>query len=416
MMDIWGTYFSLLGFGVGVAAAYVALLYIGGKLLGRGEWEKRAKHETIQILLTLLLIPSLFAALDGAFSAVALEADPVGYDSVCGTAPAGGCHFLVAKNTVGELLREELWLISRSLVVNNLLQLVNTFSTDVGDVRHMGGTMMATGHPYKGLAEPQVIELKKVDDWAFRAFNVTAFLYAFFNYLEGALPILFTAGLVLRLFPIARKIGGLLLALAVGLYFIFPLPFLVGGDIYHTITPAEVGEMPGGEPVYMRIAKIDLDTSLAGELGKKWAEGANEAVIAFSTISAEEVVEKKKEWEASVEKYEDEKEGWENIIETVLGMGLGATDYLLQRLAQLWEFVKGLWHLFVGGGSFIVYTYLQMYTNEYFYRYYFEIAASFITFSVITFYVATIATIAFVKQFSPMLGGDVEIGGLTHLV
>jgi len=421
MMDWFSLYLQYLGYGVGIGTAYVALLLFASAILRRPDLEARAKHEVVQILITVFLLPVLFIALDGAFSHLAAVIDPVGHQAVCTSPPQGtwqGCHFLAAKYFLQELLREELWLLSQSYIATNALQILNSLSMSSNNLQGGVGAMVTTSHPYAGLTDPQVVEMKVVDSWAYRAFQVTAFLLAFFQYIEGAFPTLLGVGLILRIFPLARKVGGLILAIALALYFIFPLPLLVGADIYHSISPQEVAREPGtNNPIYMRLAKISLDLSHSSTLGEKVTAGS---IKGYVLLVEGRQGEARQEWESSVEELEEKKQDWKDYMGQALQMLVDAPsnvgEFVFDRLKTLVASLIDIFHFVASTTSFIVFTFFGMFTEDYFYRYYFEVASSFITISIIAFYVGTISAIAFVKQFSPMLGGDVEIGGLTHLV
>jgi hypothetical protein len=86
--------------------------------------------------------------------------------------------------------------------------------------------------PWKGFFTIGNKVKELVFDWAIKLMMITKFQEVMLRFIATALfPALFVTGAMLRTFQLTRKLGGLLLAMAIALYFIFPAFYAFGALI-----------------------------------------------------------------------------------------------------------------------------------------------------------------------------------------
>ncbi len=88
-----------------------------------------------------------------------------------------------------------------------------------------------------------------VFDWAIRIMVITKFQEITLRFIAVALfPIFLISGIILRILPITRKLGGLLMAMAFVLYYIYPFFYAIAGlivlDIQNSLRDKWVREVP----------------------------------------------------------------------------------------------------------------------------------------------------------------------------
>ncbi len=133
------------------------------------------------------------------------------------------------------------------------------FTINIEYLFEMAG--MFTFNPWKGFFTiPNSIK-SMCFDWAMKIMLLNQFQEGMIRFIAVALyPVLFVSGAILRTFTFTRRLGGLLLGMALALYFVFPAFYAFGGLVIIDLKNNEVvrdawvtdpmnpGNRMGGEP------------------------------------------------------------------------------------------------------------------------------------------------------------------------
>jgi hypothetical protein len=105
--------------------------------------------------------------------------------------------------------------------------MLSEFTINIEFVSEKAGFFTFT--PWRGFFTMGNKVKELVFDWAIKLMMLTKFQEVMLYFIGTALfPALFTIGVVLRTFAFSRKLGGLLLAMAIALYFVFPAFYAFG--------------------------------------------------------------------------------------------------------------------------------------------------------------------------------------------
>ncbi|MBD3210339.1 hypothetical protein GF318_03070 [Candidatus Micrarchaeota archaeon] len=86
-----------------------------------------------------------------------------------------------------------------------------------------------TFNPWRGFFTMENTVKEQVFDWTMKIMTLTKFQEVMLHFISMALfPAMFVTGVILRTFTFTRRLGGLLLAMAIALYFIFPAFYAFG--------------------------------------------------------------------------------------------------------------------------------------------------------------------------------------------
>jgi hypothetical protein len=134
--------------------------------------------------------------------------------------------------------------------------MLEQFTINIEFLFEKAGFMTFT--PWRGFFTMGNKAKELIFDWAIKLMMVTKFQEVLLYFISTALfPPLFTVGTVLRTFAFTRKLGGLLMAMAIALYFVFPAFYSFGAlvmlDIKKDITirdawMADINANPSGSP------------------------------------------------------------------------------------------------------------------------------------------------------------------------
>lgn len=211
--------------GAAAGAAYLALTYMAGSFLQSNAIKSYFKLEMEEFIISLILV---LLCLEVYWQ----------HDSLL--APIAGKNLPDAQVSI-ELgkIADKLYAATVGLAQNNfrLGMLVGyNYNYQVPmplPVTYIGGTSPTAG------ASPLVSALLTGSDglWMIAFLVRTEYVFYLFSKF-AAVSYLLPFGVVLRFIPPLRKIGGLLLAGALGIFFVFPAAVLFGGALYPYLMPA----------------------------------------------------------------------------------------------------------------------------------------------------------------------------------
>lgn len=229
-------------------------------------------------------------------------------------------------------------------------------------------------------------------------------------------PVLFVTGVVLRAFTFTRRLGGLLMALALSLFFIYPMFYAFGGLIvnqikFHSATSSEP-DPPIAYRLYIRgsvpfIAIRDPGGGL-GELDVVEEKQAALGIIHDDRGEACDLLRVYRSLPEGVQQssaqtvlpainiHREEDTTTSAFNETVAGVK-SKTDEFREIVSKRKWYDFRIAKMFQDGGEI-------------------DILARLMFFSVFFGLLGILGTIAAIKNLSILLGGETEIAGLTHLI
>lgn len=227
---------------VAISIAIVALGYIFGHALNSRELKTWAGMELVQAFGSVLIVAALLGAI-AFFDVVSGEIasstmDFAGYGSVCTENLDKPCSMHVAQIYLGNLLQAGAQ--NAKTLVENSVQAAKSASFRYGVQTYTVFTLWSGGShgPNAGMSM-MVDRYNTLLDYYAKAL---ASLHAqrFFSdvIIFGIGPVFLLVGIVLRTFFFARKLGGLLLAIAIALMLIYPLTYVFS---WLTLTVAVYG-------------------------------------------------------------------------------------------------------------------------------------------------------------------------------
>ncbi len=346
LQSYWGAWQYAALLAVLISAFLVSLAYMTGSIFSNQMLIAWAKNELYQVMASAFILGCFIGILFMVQAGIAGELEDAGV-------PCAGtdCHILLA-NRYLEVMYDDSAIMARSIIrVNSVLMFF----------RHFGVTAELLVQPYFGIVLSPAAglgipaeSLKNTMDVLIKIMMlIKAQQIALGLIKDGLFPVLLVMGLVFRTFFFTRKLGGLLIAVAVGMYLVYPLVFVLAHNIWldsiHTQTKSD------GTPIGSYILKANVSGNLT------------------------------------------------YLIYPNYDSGTGQTDRLLKIRSNLTGLRKSLGEIvtgnfIIGEGGFIEKTSILL------------VYTTFIPF------VALMTTIGFVRGLSSVLGGDIEIAGLTRIL
>jgi hypothetical protein len=349
MVSYWESWQSFALVGVLISAFFVALAYMAAYLLGNQMLLLWAKNEFFQVMVSAFIIGTLIVLLSATQQSIATEITASGV--VCS---GDNCHILLASRYL-QVMYEDAATMSKSLI---------TVNTILIHLSRLGLVGELTVPPYFGSTVRLLAGLSMLSetlttalDIQIKAMMLMKAQQVFLEYVQlGLYPVLLVMGIVLRTFFFTRKIGGLLIAIAIGIYLFYPLVYVFAHNVWlNSIHRDRVGSISYGDNIetYLVVAKLEDD------------------IIA--------------------------------VVYPSLEPGETGLDRLLKTRSQLGGLGTSLGR-YVGGEEFI---------GDHGFL---EKTGILLVYSTFIPFIALMSTIGFVRGLSPLLGGDIEIAGLTRLL
>jgi hypothetical protein len=223
--------------------------------------------------------------------------------------------------------------------------------------------------------------------------QIVLYWYATSMELYGSLLLL---GIMLRFLPPVKTLGGTLIAISLALYYIFPLVYVT---LYAHYEKAYTGQDG------LKIGKINIFSSLLP------AYGLPNLFLLADALNELEKLENTDPDSVDNNTLEDMLKKAAEIGNSFINLLL----VLLQALGIIIIFTNAIIQIAVNPLGLMAAVTGQNITPE-FVNILLDIITEFILILFVGVYIGLISMIAFVKNISPLLGGDIEIAGITRFL
>jgi len=357
-----------------MSAFFVSIAYMLGSLLQIPMLINWAKGELMQVFASALIIGGLIWLVSMITVLSASMAGATGIDCTFTDVAdkyareeleQAPCHINVAQQYL-QIMYENLYEMSRDLLVTGtLLSAISNFNITFEMLIPPWTT--ATMVPFAGM--------NMIFETLFTSFEMLSkimlllkFQMYFLSFIWRALfPMLLVLGVIMRTFWFSRKLGGLLIAIAIGMFIAFPL--------FYTLSYYVLGGTSAGTYV-VKIDPSEYMEFLSDEEIAAWEAGVIPDYTAAGDGEMGDIMHR-------INRIENK--NWLGDVLAVAGTGAPTED----NLENNWV---------VGEDGVL------------------ENVAKLLIYATFVPFIAIISTIAFIKGLSPLLGGDIEIAGLTHLI
>jgi len=221
--------------------------------------------------------------------------------------------------------------------------------------------------------------------------QIVLYWYATSIELYGSLLIL---GIMLRFLPPVKTLGGTLIAISIALYYVFPLVYVT---LYAHYEKAYTGQDG------LKIGKINIFSSLLPAYGLPNLFPVGDALTELENIPDPDSVDNNT-LEDMLKKAAQIGNSFINLF-LVLLQALGIIILFTNVIIQIAVKPLGLMYAAAGQGINPEFVYILL-----------DIITEFILILFVGVYIGLISMIAFVKNVSPLLGGDIEIAGITRFL
>ncbi len=405
-----------------ISAGILSLVYILGAFLSNDKIKTWARIEVVEVIYSAVLIVLTISFLGGANqvaeSLVTNPNEPIGKDvlgqAVCSDAFAKAdyydglpCHIKVGMHFLNSIFNEGNELASqmyREYIVTSMLAEVNLNIEITGEKT---GVFAYT--PIKGFFVQGNIVKSNMFDYTVKLMTITKFQEVLLRFIAmGIFPVMFTIGIVLRTFFFTRKLGGLLMAMALSMFFIFPMFYALGGVFYGQMKLKAI-TASGGDPNALAISSIYVEKDDLPIFGKIMSGG----VLGYNEIEA-----------AGKSNYGTDAFGgtgtgspMNKLGGTDLGLDFcGVIDNAVEegKKTKSMEDEVNIWGKELDQQNW--YNPGKVITETLARGGYIDAASRLTFFSLFFSFLGVMATIAAIKSMSAIFGGDLEIAGLTHLI
>jgi len=413
---------DILGVLLAIPALFAVIIYVLGHLLAtllnKPDIKKYVEAELINILflyVVLMVIPGM----DLLSTQYTAYINPEAYNELCKPYPVvvenNRCHVVVAGYHLEMMGRELIDYYGNVFLVQTMIEGINSLGK--GEVVEGGKGVDVS--LFGMFTAPISYFFRQVEDIMalltfieFAQLNLVWIItdLAFF---QGLLIL----GLILRLIPPLKMMGGLLIAIVLGLYYVYPMAVVTVDAHYRYAYDYEPG--------MGRINRLDF-VSRISEIGAGWIAGTD-LVRKGSDRVEEELNEFAEKWIEDWSKKRDLTDitnidylytffKWFSQIVKEIGTLI---SFLFQvawlYVTLFYSWVIGLWYKV---GSAIGSSITGAYTSDQsdLVPTMFNMISEFMLIIAVLTYLSLISTIAFIKTFSPIIGGDIEIAGITKLI
>jgi hypothetical protein len=434
--DWFDTWLPVAGIALGIATILVALVYMIGSALMNERMKGWAKLELFEIIYSVIIVTlalSSFGIVDSivqtAFMSdyggqgpmiyvhetdetIALCGNKIAQsvDSIYHNIPA--CHIRLGMWYLNTIFKEASDLAYRTYIVYTYTSMAADFAINFEFMTQMTG--MFTFTPWRGFFTMGNTIKSMTFDYAVKIMLLNKFQEIFLAFVaKAAFPALFVVGVILRTFVFTRKLGGLLLALAIALYYIFPAFYAFGGlvvlnlkeqvgsDLEFQAICSKLGAHACDDPpvanalyvngtIPMPGGGLDTEEALAEE-ARYSQMTKSDRLRAMESGESNPLRQKDGTWVdfGATTTQEQRKENMDSARKS--------TDTWFTDMSKQSKFDLGVSVAFAPGGPIDALSRLAF-------------------FSVFFSLFGILATIAAIRSLSVTFGGDIEIAGLTHLI
>lgn len=444
--NIFPDYAALVVALLAIGILLTGIVYMAGSFLMNDKVKMWAKNEAVEIFYSgviLVMVVGAVSSAQGVADSLTAAFDPTTAALVCNTGPNAipafnqftingqdridsgynllPCHMRVAKNFLATLFYETAGFVKTVGIVHSWYTYLSSFSIDftpVGTTTFFSGG--AFSHALFGFLNTKNNALQFLFENGVKILTMVRFQEILLNFIAIAMfPVLLASGLVLRTFMLTRRLGGLLMAIAFSLYFVYPIFYVMGDGILNAVA-SQNPQNPGQyNPI---LASLTYDVSA---LPPKFTNSQLPAMAESNGINtnAMDVSQNFLAQLGSLTSATNCQDQLDTIKKMEAGGTVATDDTKTQSALDLFgsdNKMLGSWldDAYTKGGP----TFLGMHSANKFNTSFtsilvgIDVLAKALFFSMFFSFLAIFATIASIKSLSPMLGGDVEIAGLTHLI
>ncbi len=432
--NLMRSYIAVAGVAFGIAIALASLVYMIGSALMNEKIKLWAKMELYEIIFSAIIVVLVFmlvpvasditnAALDiggsgsSATSTFIKIPTPSGYNEewvdLCGNRDIFGyenvnaCHLRLAIYYFRTLYEEG------RLFGYNILRTyawTSFFAETAITVQLITEKMgMVMWVPQKGLFTMRNQAMEFCFGWIVSLMVLNKFQELFVKFFAIAVfPVLVVLGGLLRTFTFTRRLGGLLLGLAIACYFIYPAIYALGGLLL-------IGIKNEARPMWIANTDANPDGSMDPPIiNTLYIKKADSNIVAGQTKIMDDYSDVEKQmaqldWQSEYARQDREKKlredatpGWdmgERVPDSEKEGLLGGIANLVKEIIS-----------YLTSGNFL------LNTEAWHDGGYIEITARFAYFSILFSLFAIFGTIASIRSLAMTLGGDIELAGLTRLI
>ncbi len=445
VLELFEQWLWVAGAAFSIMTAFVALIYALGSMLLNEKMKTWAKMELVELFYSGIIIAVVVTAvpvIDGVVQG-ALEVSNVGgtgtttvylRDAEAGLntetrvdiCEVGGaidsvhysvyrdlysCHIRLATyylRTIFNEGRSFAYTVYRSYMLTSILA---ELSINVETAFEQSGFFTWT--PWRGFFTMGNVIKELTFDWSMKIMQLAKFQELMIRFIATALfPTLLIVGSILRTFTFTRRLGGLLLALGITLYFIFPAFYAFGGLVIINLkyqaqaawaaSPANVGGTHDPPIIDTLYATGDIKM-IGGDISH---EEMQDELQRYETITPEEYADYV-ETEGFAPAIDLSSNEFDSMSETEKQVAFDESQEGLenwfggiskQNMMDKFITATGAEPVYWGSNGFL------------------EVLARLAFFSMFFALFGIIGTIAAIRSLSVTFGGDMEIAGLTRLI
>ncbi len=394
MVDYYTMIFAISALLVTIHFGFVALSYMFSKVLSNSSLEGFSKHEFQQAIFSLIILGSIFAGILVINNLFCVSLMQTGYTTSCVPTDfsfdgmQGVLHVNVARAKLSMFYNDVRVLAKGAVKAYDWMDFITALSG--------GGGLMSAKIPFLGHTGIHATIYGEL-------FDILSHVLIFLKFQELFLildsvyffPPFLYLGLVLRILPFTRKLGGLLLGITLSLFFVLPYLYIAGWVILEAT--------PGFGTKY--IVDTSSSISLFGMSNVMGGDGVMEPVDTSEYVKQKMFDEEGKYQQQVrdpvinvIEGYADAESKAPEGSQPVVGINTNQLKY---------EDSKNLY-----GDAKDYLTVMEDRKNNSFV----EIVARVVLSTVFISVFAIVGTISAIKEISKFFGGDVEIAGLTRLI
>lgn len=466
LLDLWGDWLWFAGVALTIVTVIVTLVYVLSELLLNEKMKTWAKMELVEILYSAIIIAMAIGGIQAVDSVVQgallmtngqmvsgtgnFQCDPASATSayilttdygaagqrsyqcldICGDTIAQNslsvyhgiesCHMRLGIWYLREVFNEVKDFAFLVYIDYIKTSMIAEFTINIEFLFEKAGFFTFT--PWKGFYTMGNTIKELCFDWSMKIMTITKFQEVVLKFIATSLfPALFVIGVLLRTFTLTRRLGGLLLAMAICFYFIFPAFYSFGAlvmldlkdkayqdwvSVDNPANPANLDADPLNSPLDFPDPPIANTMYVGGDFAMVGGSGTFSTADAISSL-----------WEfegkTPQENYEAMEQGDSDyIMDFDLNADVTATDEEKdEKLKEAYESGQA-WFNAVSKESKV----------DQIIDFAWEENGPIATLSRLTFWsvffslFSVIGTIAGIRSLSITFGGDIEIAGLTRLI
>jgi len=388
-------YLPIAGAVILVTVSFIALAYLLGSLLSNDQVKAWARIELTEAFYPAIIIAlafSIFAIADASIESFldspGVHPQAAGNPPICTQLHSYPqyddypCHIAVAKNFFSTAFDQGNTYLYSILKQYSQFSFLASVGLNWETIEHAHGSMSFT--PFAPYLHIPMTVYSYLFDFGIRSLILLKMQEILLGFIKGSVfPVFFVAGAVLRAFPAMRRLGGLMMATAVSLYYVFPAFYVLGSAVFTGM----ILETPTGE--VLMAPEVDfsaLNLPYKDPDMSQYTDSQKESGELLTLTQRENICKAPAEKESGF----DVADEWKSFVGLMFEI-LGAPVSGVAWGEQFDEWVFGGNGIVMGMGRMVF-------------------------FSLFFSFLAVMSTIAAIKSLSPLFGGDVEIAGLTHLV